>query len=719
MPYNYVVTSQRPTAVSHATVCKFTGPDAQNLILSKGSRIEVHTVTTEGMSPVIEFGIYGNVSTLNYYRPYGMQQDVLFVLTAKKYFCVLGFDADNGKIVNRAMGCLRDRIGRDSEQGPAAIIDPESRMIAMSLYERHLKIIPIETNGMREAYNVRIEVSKPIDVKFLHGFEKPTLCILYEAIKDVRRISTYTVDSRMKVLNRGPWQPKNIDPETTYMLPVQSPMKGVVLFAKSSVSYIAVVGDTAHGNTQTIGVKPMFVTSVSRIDDRGTRYAVGDDKGNLFLLVLICSNNVVTSLALEYLGNGAISTSLAYLGQGLIFLGSSLADSQLIRLRPHDAKIDGSSGKPELAPMLEVVSTYMNIGPILDMAVVKSASNGQAQVVTCSGALGNGSLRVVRSGIGVHEQASIDIEGMKRMWSLRASDTSPFDTSLVQSFSRETRILSMEEEELSEGFIPGFKTSEPTVYCGNLMGNLIVQVTTSDVVVISRETNESIFTYTSPSRITVGEGNMKQLVIATAGSEVVYFECENEILSVVSRATLDHDVACMSMKAFPFVPAVNPPDADLPPTPPALMIESNALHPLGKASVLAVGMWTDGTVRLLALPSLTEVYRASLGTDVQARDLVILHHIDMPPAGGIFPTAGVKYSSHLLAGLGDGCVISFALSIKVGSCVVDDVVTTVCNTLTAEEYPALFNDVSYALHTRVRVVLGTRPISFSSFLARF
>lgn len=41
------------------------------------------------------------------------------------------------------------------------------------------------------------------------------------------------------------------------------------------------------------------------------------------------------------------------------------------------------------------------------------------QVVTCSGAGADGSLRVVRNGIGVVEQALVELPGIKGMWSLR------------------------------------------------------------------------------------------------------------------------------------------------------------------------------------------------------------------------------------------------------------------------------------------------------------
>lgn len=53
---------------------------------------------------------------------------------------------------------------------------------------------------------------------------------------------------------------------------------------------------------------------------------------------------------------------------------------------------------------VEVLERYVNLGPIVDFCVVDLERQGQGQVVTCSGAYKDGSLRVVRNGIGINEQ---------------------------------------------------------------------------------------------------------------------------------------------------------------------------------------------------------------------------------------------------------------------------------------------------------------------------
>ena len=56
MAYNYVVTNQKPTAVTHALTAAFTAPDALNLLLIRSTRLEVHTMGPEGLVPVGRVG---------------------------------------------------------------------------------------------------------------------------------------------------------------------------------------------------------------------------------------------------------------------------------------------------------------------------------------------------------------------------------------------------------------------------------------------------------------------------------------------------------------------------------------------------------------------------------------------------------------------------------------------------------------------------------------
>jgi DNA damage-binding protein 1 len=121
----------------------------------------------------------------------------------------------------------------------------------------------------------------------------------------------------------------------------------------------------------------------------------------------------VSSLKLETLGRTSQAATISYLDSGVVFIGSSYGDSQLIKLH---SQAKGPAGEESY---LEVLDSIMNLGPIVDFCVMDLERQGQGQVVTCSGAGIDGSLRVVRNGIGVIEQATVDLPGIKGVWSLR------------------------------------------------------------------------------------------------------------------------------------------------------------------------------------------------------------------------------------------------------------------------------------------------------------
>jgi DNA damage-binding protein 1 len=132
------------------------------------------------------------------------------------------------------------------------------------------------------------------------------------------------------------------------------------------------------------------------------------------------------------------------------------------------------------------------------------SGKGQSGVVTCSGGYNEGSIRIVRRGIGIAEQASMQLVDIKGVWALE--DLSDCDYSggedeavvklaaargdkyLVQSFAYETRVLVVDAEEgMSECEIPGLANCQ-TMFCGNMAGGLWVQATQASVRLICGRT---------------------------------------------------------------------------------------------------------------------------------------------------------------------------------------------------------------------------------------
>lgn len=215
--------------------------------------------------------------------------------------------------------------------------------------------------------------------------------------------------------------------------------------------------------------------------------------------------------------------------------------------------------------------------------------------------------------------------------------------------------------------ISGFRNEEATLYCGNMQGGTFVQVTARAVRLVDSASFAQLFEYASPGAITVASGTLTQVTLAVSGGEVVYLElnADSRTLAVKASARLDQDIACLSLR-----PVSEPADKGAT----AMDVDQDDPTTLPvRGSVLAIAMWTDNSVRLHALPTLEEICRIQLGTDTQARDILLVE------LGG---------KPHLFVGLGDGRLITYSVDLSGG-------------------LPSLTN--------RRSGVLGTHPITFSVF----
>lgn len=661
MAYNYVVTAQPPTAVFHSLVGNFTGETEINLIVAHSTRIELFLLTPEGLLALSDVGIYGRVATMELVRLPGESQDSLFISTERHWFCLLGWDAEAKALTTRSNGDLADRIGRKREDGQIALVDPGVRLIGMQLYDGLFKIVPVVPGtGLGEAFNIRMEEIEVIDLALLHCMAEPTLLVLHVDKDDNCHLKTYEISVRDKDFRAGPWRIEYVDPQASHVIPVPAPLGGVVLVAEDNVTY--------YLDAETYECQPIDLCEVKTwayVDPDGSRILVGDSEGFLYMLVLEHAGGVVQNLSWEPLGQSSIASTLSYLDSGVVYVGSSQGDSQLIKLGPERDLETGN--------LFEVRETYTNLGPIVDFCVVDLDRQGQCQLVTCSGVGKDGSLRQVRNGIGINETAEIELPGIQGLWSLRENSSSVYDKYLVQSFVTETRMLMVstggedamrqdgppaggeeEEEEggdLEEGEIAGFDSETRTLLCANLAHDMLLQVTPKEVRLVSCATLEltSVWSPGGGAEIVIAACSPSQVVIAAEGCRLVYLQLQEQDgehkLVQVAELVLEYEVACLCCA----------PCAD----------------GAAETTLVAVGLWTEISVRLLRLPSLETVTTELLGGGVIPRSVLI----------------SVFEGQHmLLAGLGDGQLFTFALETETA-----------------------------ALSERKKISLGTQPIVLGKF----
>lgn len=614
MSYNYVVTAQEATGINASVTGNFTGPDDLNLIIAKNNKLEVHLVTPEGLQPKLDLNIYGRISSMKLFRPLNEKQDFLFILTERFRIAILYYKADTGTIITKAYGDVQDKIGRLSDTGMIGIIDPLCRMIALHLYDGLLKIIPLElgTNVELKAFNIRLEELHIVDIQFLHGFDVPTVIFVYQDTHG-RHLKTYGISLREKEFIRGPWKQDNVELEACMVISVPSPIEGALIIGQESITYHK--GETYLAVAPPL-IKQSVLTCFGKVDTDGLRYLLGDMSGRLFMLFLekhtLPDGNVeVKDLKVELLGEISIPHCVSYLDNGVVFVGSALGDSQIVKL---------NTAVDDKGSFLTVMRSFSNLGPIVDMCVVDLERQGQGQLVTCSGAFKEGSLRIIRNGIGIQEHAAIDLDGIMGLWSLKIDSVNEFHDTLVLSFVGQSRVLSLNKEEVEEIELSGFDGDKQTTFCSNVCHGQIIQVTEESVRLIkcSKKTLVSEWKHTSGKNISVATAQKYQLIVAV-GKEVFYFEIEDENLKQSSTISLDFEVACLD---------VTPSDDE------------------EKSDLVAVGLWTDISVHLLRLPNLEEVTKVKLGGEIIPRSILMVQ------------LEGLNY---LLCSLGDGSLYYFLL----------------------------------------------------------
>ncbi|XP_010175924.1 LOW QUALITY PROTEIN: DNA damage-binding protein 1, partial [Antrostomus carolinensis] len=402
------------------------------------------------------------------------------------------------------------------------------------------------------------------------------------------------------------------------------PFGGAIIIGQESITY--------HNGDKYLAIAPPIIKQSTivchnRVDPNGSRYLLGDMEGRLFMLLLEKEEQMdgtvtLKDLRVELLGETSIAECLTYLDNGVVFVGSRLGDSQLVKLNV-DSNEQGS--------YVVAMETFTNLGPIVDMCVVDLERQGQGQLVTCSGAFKEGSLRIIRNGIGIHEHASIDLPGIKGLWPLRSDCHRETDNTLVLSFVGQTRVLMLNGEEVEETELTGFVDDQQTFFCGNVAHQQLIQITSASVRLVSQEPKALVSEWKEPNgkNISVASCNSNQVVVAV-GRALYYLEIRPQELRQISCTEMEHEVACLDI------------------TP---LGDTNGMSPL-----CAIGLWTDISARILKLPSFELLHKEMLGGEIIPRFFF---------SSSILLTT-LESSHYLLCALGDGALFYFGLSLETG-----------------------------------------------------
>jgi DNA damage-binding protein 1 len=539
--------------------------------------VEIWAITPEGQLVMLHSkAIYGRVSMLQKIRPFGSNVDHLFVGTARfQYFTVVWNPETRQLDTVQSFVDLAEKHMQNSQSRDRCIIDPTGQILVMELFQGILNLVRIvkpkkgKPEYLGTPTQVRIAELKVKASTFLHTeTDFPKLAILYDAGKstpDLRLVTYRVLEAKGQYSDFNHSKDReddlgDLDIGASHLIPVRKAEEEQKRYivrnsatAKAQLGGVIIVGETK----MTYLDDESKVVVESALDEANIwvaweryndlNYLLADDYARLYLLTIVVDGAIVTGMEVRMMGNTTKATAMVNLGNDFLFIASHEGDSQFIRLNITQ----------ELAS-LELLQTIPNIAPILDFTVMdlgghdgegtNEYSSGQARLVTGSGVWEGGSLRSVRSGVGLEDHGILaDIDDIRGLFSLRSNNNVSRDDILLISLAVQTRVLKFDYdgqiEEVSQ--FQGLTLNAHTLLARNLPNDYLLQVTTSAVTLIKGSAVEQ-WNPEAGHVITAASANDETLMLSSNGVTLASFDLTQH-LKVMAIQNLENDeqIACI------------------------------------------------------------------------------------------------------------------------------------------------------------------------------
>ncbi|KAI1487900.1 mono-functional DNA-alkylating methyl methanesulfonate N-term-domain-containing protein [Biscogniauxia mediterranea] len=653
----YLAPIHRPNSVRHALRLSLFLKEDECLILAKANRLEIWKLGDAGALVHTDTkSVNGTISMLQRLRPRDADTDLLFVGTDRFQYFTVGWDASAGKLETiDSFFDIHEKHMRDAQSQDKCVVDPTGRFMVVLLWEGVINVLRMHTvKSKRQKLNwmdqVRISELFIKCATFLHvETGHPKIAFLYQSRTENPdcHLVTYrlTADDKNTEVSRFEVRDQIDrmeieDPGSAMLIPVRKSEEDQKRYlgrnastARAQLGGLIVVGETrllyyddaAKKKVETPLSEASIFVAWAEYDV--SHYFVGDDYGNMWMLEILLDGVVVTDMKMRKIAETSRASSIVYMGNDTLFIGSHYGDSQVFRITA-----GGES--------LELIQTLHSIAPILDLNVMDMGnregegqttneySSGQARIVTGSGVHKDGSLRSVRSGVGLDDHGILEgMENVRALFPVRSEETSKTDT-LVISFLTETRIFTFspagEIEEVDT--FKGMVFDEQTLLAHNLPNGRLLQVTPSSALLVDLESGVTISTWRpAEGQITNVSANDEWILLSVDGKVLLSLRIEQDIVKVEQNDLGDTDqVACLHL----------PPQYQ---------------------NIGVVGFWKSGTISIVDLKTLDSIHSEGLRRkDDNAsvpRDIALAQVLP-PELGG--PT--------LFVAMEDGFVITFNVS---------------------------------------------------------
>jgi len=552
---SYVAPIHRPSSIRHALSVRLSEDDeTESLVVARSNRLEVWRVTPTDMYMLGSAAVYGTILLLQRLRPKDSNADLLFVGTDRFQYFTARWDPGTQRLhTEQVIEDAAEPHMREAQSQDKCLVDPTGRFMAMHLWEGVMNVMRL---GTRKGQFARLDGAWE-QVRLSELFVKasafvptdtgnPTIAFLYQSSieKEDAQLAIYRLMSDDKNTNVSRFDPSK---DRQYELDIKDPYARIIIpvpiveddvkryhkrdttGSKAQLGGLVVVGETllVYVDTLTRTVveegldSPSIFVAWAAYDH--TNYFLSDDYGNLHLLTIQTEGVIVTGLSMRLLGVTSRASCLVYMGDGMLFLGSHYGDSQLLSISVETQTTRLVQTIPNIAPILDF--SIMDLGNAGDSQVGNAFSSGQARIVAGCGVHQNGSLRSIRSSVGLEDIGVLDdLRDVRGLFSLRSHGSAKVDT-LVVSFITETRVFKFDPEGgIEEVFdFQGLVLDRPTLVATTLSNGHLLQITPTAVAVLDSESGVTLNTWAVPDGKTIvnASANNKWVLLSISGTTLV------------------------------------------------------------------------------------------------------------------------------------------------------------------------------------------------------
>lgn len=529
----YVSSIHPPTSITHCVRGKFVKSSHEYFAIAKSNLLQVHDATEDGLVHYCERNFVSPISVLLVIPQFGdMTCDYLFLVTQRLHYFIVR--VKDRKVELLTSGSLASRLGKAAEMGIAAAYDVVNHVVAVHFYEGLIQVIPISEQVSRgsplHVLPMRIDERVCLSCCFVSSVHRPCLAILYEDGQQIRHLRSYYLNLKKKEAIPGKLAVPFAETGANLLVPLHKPNSSVLILGESTITHLK-VGDENEKPVVLDIARPTSFKAFSVVHAQAS-VLLSDYLGKLYLLKIADAR-----LEIAELGETVAAACVCWLDNGFVFVGSHYGDSQLVRI-----VADGGE------PCIEEAVSYPNLAPILDFVCIENPAYGQTQLVTCSNAFKDGSLRLVQNELGVKELSSGDISNVENIWSFQLDGK----LGIALSFFEETRCLQGTSGEtlIEWADCPLVDESNPTVLVHQCGSGIVLQITKTSAI-LHGCSEAAKATWKTPCEVSVlgASAAGEYAVVSLSDKSVIQLRFSGSSgFAPSERLEIDREVSCMHLE---------------------------------------------------------------------------------------------------------------------------------------------------------------------------